>query len=684
MSKQKKKKYVVGLCFAAILIAALCACQPNIKDETESVTSGEELTEQTTEETIAKKQETDPEKEPLSRKESVAESVRAKLEYELEAEEFAEIAEMLRNRETDRWVTYYSHKSDDSALQPGNYQFRVYVDLSDDILYLSRKNPKYYVWVESLQNTYSSYGESEKGFCTGLDSSYVVKWKLSDDIRNLDHCSENEFLLLHEGEYVVEGTIKMIEDDSPEKKEILTGLWVNVLQQLYDDYEGYDSFYLSSCIGDFAYYKNSIINMELYYNWSVQDTGYYLCPDPSGGLRDFLVRWAMGIERDYSMEDYEKDRQNSLLVINGTVTKEWGEGIKTTDLIYEKKANLAGICGCALGAIAEAYVDEIGTIVGVIQANCYMTELNDMTGKGEGWITYNGREPIKIIVDYDYRKESSSFAYHYSIDENAVFDETVIQDCQLKMAIDLSTTCKEFDHQESETVVISDRERFENHNGYFDESIRDKYPTADYDGDGLGDRLFYEHVTNSELHVHFGNGERLSLGKPLSPIYWGSVRSFDITGDGVNELIYDNISMGADNTSYFYGIWQLEQGEWKRITIDPTDDSEEQWLSGRFVDIPIQVERVNDTQIMIVQPNSGQTDVLEIGKVAMEDIWSAEMHQMIYTKIRWDEIRPKEDEQTGKFSFGVSLRVGNGDLTGKLLYLNGQWVVVDWNVAIAR
>ncbi|MBQ1208180.1 MAG: hypothetical protein IIX65_06575, partial [Lachnospiraceae bacterium] len=206
MSKQKKKKYVVGLCFAAILIAALCACQPNIKDETESVTSGEELTEQTTEETIAKKQETDPEKETLSRKESVAESVRAKLEYELEEEEFAEIAEMLRNRETDRWVTYYSHKSDDSALQPGNYQFRVYVDLSDDTLYLSRKNPKYYVWVESLQNTYSSYGESEKGFCTGLDSSYVVKWKLSDDIINLDDCSENEFLLLHEGEYVVEGT----------------------------------------------------------------------------------------------------------------------------------------------------------------------------------------------------------------------------------------------------------------------------------------------------------------------------------------------------------------------------------------------------------------------------------------------------------------------------------------------
>lgn len=684
MNKKGKSRLFVWLCVAMLVLATVgCSHVQTVENSGNPTASGEEMTEGTIEESVEDQPETDPVKETLSVRESVAESVRAKLEYELSEEAFIEIAEMLRYLETDRRVGNYTGISQNQKIEPGQYTFRVYVDLSDETLYTYRKWPIYYVWAESRQDLYSTDELSERGFCSRISKAYW--WEIVGNHLNLDDYSESELVLLHEGTYIVEDTTEKIGYDFPEKGEVLTTFWLFALEMFYNDYEDHEQFRLSTCISDFTNYSSSWIFMDLHHNWSVSDSGYHFILDESGDLNDTRISYIIDSKIEYSAKNHEKDINDSIIVIDGTITKDWDDDFRTDNTVAWNENRMNGVCGSVLGAIGERYLEQNGTLVGTIRAKCYLTQINKKDSSGEGWVVFDGQKPFKINVKYKSRYSMGFSAYEYSIDESALSDGSFVEDYVLKMTVDLTTTCSMSESDEPEnTEHINNAEEMNLHKGYVDELVQNKYCTADYDGDGLEDLFYYANEENSELCLCFGNGEQLSMGKPLNGLYWGCVTVGDVTGDGVEEMIYNNWIPGTREKIDYFGVWQKTDNGWIRIPINEGDTAENLKKVGRFENIYIRLERLNDQQLTITQMNTGTTNVLDIGSVAMKCVWLSEEVQSIDTLVRVTNIDLIKDNGSGQGGIGVFFRIGRADVTGMLMYKDDQWVIEDWNMTIIQ
>jgi len=123
-----RKRWLVGMLVLLVLMNIVSGChsEKTIEDKLQYTDSCEELITEFSgekEDTDQDEEKTETESEvtaPTSLKESVAESMRAELEYSLPKEEFSEIAEMLREMETDRRAGDFKLKR---TLAPGNLYF---------------------------------------------------------------------------------------------------------------------------------------------------------------------------------------------------------------------------------------------------------------------------------------------------------------------------------------------------------------------------------------------------------------------------------------------------------------------------------------------------------------------------------------------------------------------------------
>ncbi|MBQ8815137.1 MAG: hypothetical protein IJZ85_11670 [Lachnospiraceae bacterium] len=687
-----RKRRVVGILVLLILMNIVSGChsEKTIEDNFQHADSGEGLiTEFSGEKEDADQDEEKKETEsavtaPTSLSESVAESMRAELDYSLPEEEFSEIAEMLREMETDRRAGDFKVQR---TLAPGNYAFRVYADISDDTLFFHRK-PYYYVWAESCQELYSWYGESKEGYCFHVTDQNTDWWHTGGaEALNLDEYDEDKVILLYEGEYVIEDTTEQIGYNFTGKEEMLTALWQKTLRSAYggyetlqEGYENYPEFHLSTGIIDFTRYSIPHIWVDLYYNWSVELSGMAFWWNEPG---DFELQPGVPEEIDYSAMREESSRKNSVIFIDGTVKKDWHESIRTKDLTYDEDRKLNGICGTIVGAMGDIYLEQTGTIAGDFDAVCYLTEMNAKTGRGEGWLFFSDQKPIKISVDYDHETLRTPSKYTYEIDKTAVLGGEEINDYLLKLEVDLTTDCPDMEKEqlsaEENKEVPAGREEFANHSGYLDEMVQNKYPTLDYDGDGIDDR-FYDGDADG-LFLHFGNGDKLFVGKNIDSLYVGFARPVDVTGDGISELIYCNRIFGTRYTSNYYGVWQLVDHEWRRIPISEGDTEENERLAGEFTYISVVVERLSDTQLNILQPDTGASEIIDIGYAAMEYFWPAG-EKSVHTLVRGENINLEEYDSSGEMALCATVRIGTGELVGRMMYLDGQWVIHDIRLQI--
>jgi len=527
-----------------------------------------------------------------------------------------------------------------------------------------------------------------------VTDQYTDWWNFgSAEVLNLDEYDEDEVVLLYEGQYKIEDTTEQIGYNFSGKEELLKVLWQKTLRSTYggyetlrEGYENYPEFHLSACIIDFTRYSIPNIWVYLYYNWSVELSGMsFWWTDPDDPSY-FELRLGVPEELNYSAMQEESSRKNSVIIIDGTIKKDWHESIRTKELTYDEDRKLNGICGTIVGAMGDIYLEQTGTIDGDFDGVCYLTEMNVKTGHGEGWLFFSNQDPVMIIVDYDHETIRRPSNYTYEIDKTAVLGEEEINDYYLKLEVNLSTDCPDMEREqlsaEENKEVPSGWQEFANHSGYLDEMVQDKYPTLDYDRDGIDDR-FYDGDADG-LFVHFGNGDKLFVGKTLDSLSTGLARPVDVTGDGIAELIYCNRIFGTRYTLNYYGVWQLVDHEWRRIPIIEGDAEENQRLAGEFTYIPIVVERLSETQLNILQPETGASETIDIGYAAMEYIWPTAEDQSVHTLVRGENINLEEYCSAGEIALCASVRIGRGELVGRMMYLDGQWVIRDIRLKIVE
>lgn len=229
--------------------------------------------------------------------------------------------------------------------------------------------------------------------------------------------------------------------------------------------------------------------------------------------------------------------------------------------------------------------------------------------------------------------------------------------------------------------------------GFMDQVVYDngdgqkvtKFPAMDYDGDGTLDRIYGNHNTGEDgVYLFSGSGEILLLGKP----YWGfsgSTCSADLTGDGVNELIYISWVSGTGGESYCAAAWERIDGQWNKMDITPSIVSGTDSVGNlNTLTLSLQIEKTGENRIRLTQPDVGKSFEHEVTPGYMPDLWqeTREDNQPYVTEIWSDLISVVNDQNTGKSYLLVTGAYGNkwyGVPCSWLLgYESGEWKILDF------
>lgn len=107
---------------------------------------------------------------------------------------------------------------------------------------------------------------------------------------------------------------------------------------------------------------------------------------------------------------------------------------------------------------------------------------------------------------------------------------------------------------DSNKLKIQFEDYYQKYNGYIDQvaMFNNRYDNQDYDGDGLFDRIYRSVISLGSIRksthgytssfckyrIDFGNGDTLEIGD-FDDVFTGiQIFGYDLTGDGVNEIIF--------------------------------------------------------------------------------------------------------------------------------------------------
>lgn len=101
-------------------------------------------------------------------------------------------------------------------------------------------------------------------------------------------------------------------------------------------------------------------------------------------------------------------------------------------------------------------------------------------------------------------------------------------------------------HKDTEKADISFHDYVSSYSGYLDQVAMygTLYDHLDYDGDGKRDRIYRsvsakdQDIEGCSYRIDFGNGESLEIGSFEDYFTAIELIGYDLTGDGVNEIIY--------------------------------------------------------------------------------------------------------------------------------------------------
>ena len=248
------------------------------------------------------------------------------------------------------------------------------------------------------------------------------------------------------------------------------------------------------------------------------------------------------------------------------------------------------------------------------------------------------------------------------------------------------------EYEEPVTIWIGD-----SYAGFLDRLMYDRgngkketgFPAMDYDGDGTLDRIYGDFSPAEEsIYLFSGNGELLLLGKP----YWGflgSTYSADMTGDGVNELIYLMNVMGTGGDTCAAAVWERVDGQWIRMDLTYSVDGGMDGAGNLHVlTLPLQAEKTGERSIRLIQPDVGKAFEHEIAESgSMSDLWMWDDNDKSPLFELWSSgnnagISVVSDRSTGKSNFLVAGAFGNKwysvPCNWLLGYEDGEWRILDF------
>lgn len=166
---------------------------------------------------------------------------------------------------------------------------------------------------------------------------------------------------------------------------------------------------------------------------------------------------------------------------------------------------------------------------------------------------------------------------------------------------------KRFDFSE-EILSPSQQEDPNLYTGYLDLNPRfsEGNPVSDYDGDGLSDRIYKEFDTDkqtSSFYLHFGNDTKLLL----SDYSWGifyKTETADLTGDGVEEILFFQESMSTKAVNLYLSIYALKDGKYEAMDVPYyRKDELRDEVDGRL-HLPLIMSKVDAARVSIYQPDA--------------------------------------------------------------------------------
>ncbi len=247
-------------------------------------------------------------------------------------------------------------------------------------------------------------------------------------------------------------------------------------------------------------------------------------------------------------------------------------------------------------------------------------------------------------------------------------------------------------YKEEEESIYTEGGTYYDYTGYMDihPIFAQGNPRADYDEDGLLDRVFkkYDSNTNtSSFYLHFGNGTNLLLSDREMG-YFFQTEAADLTGDGVKEIMFEQFSMSTKCSNLYLTIYTFKSGGYEKMDIpfysDPVNGEQDDMLY-----LPLVMKKIDDTSVSIYQPDCNyhgiiktQSHAYDSGEIAdeMEHLYFPETEgvEVLYQGSTMELIDTEDAEKNA-----ILLHSYLGDkwciksVFWTLEYLQGEWRITN-------
>ena len=255
-------------------------------------------------------------------------------------------------------------------------------------------------------------------------------------------------------------------------------------------------------------------------------------------------------------------------------------------------------------------------------------------------------------------------AYYSDKNEDVIKDEVMNKD-------DIKVNDTELDVSKMDEILENDpatevvkRMGFGGYTGYLDECSDSNYSAdfinCDYDGDGLNDRVYRSMEEDLDYsgyetwyRIEFGNGDKLQLDKKVPDTGFPYVLSIDITGDGINEIVFALGYWTSTNPPSFGEIILYKKNRNIYIPMEmPFQMSE----LGYTATIACSYELAGENSLEVSNTDTGFREIVEIDP----DIWKNYTYKEdyvgeTYQHCVWKVIVEKESDDSAKLLCDVQI-----------------------------
>jgi hypothetical protein len=225
--------------------------------------------------------------------------------------------------------------------------------------------------------------------------------------------------------------------------------------------------------------------------------------------------------------------------------------------------------------------------------------------------------------------------------------------------------------------------------GYMDvqPGLAKNNPKIDYDGDGLLDRVYKEvniYNQDSSFYVYFGNGKKLLLADHAYGFLYKTIAA-DLTGDGMNEIIFEQYSSSTKSANLYYSIFTFTDGNYERMDIPYFRENYDTKEEDGMLFLPLVMNKVDSAKVSIYQPDSGyQGYITTVTRTwgdgesddEMVHLYCEELEGQV-TDCQASEMQLIDTEQSGKKAFLLRSYLGDKwcskSIDWKLEYVSGEW-----------